>query len=209
MSHGWVLGRGCELTFVLPTRLTAGLFALVCALGLQAFNLRPRQAGLFLERTQRLFDLDHTPFSSCHLSSRLSPLASDIDPDMAGRKVETYFDDIPAGPPIERDTEWVAKRTGIKRGHVQDRVPQSRVYMVWNIPSWRTQDSKYLDLVSDVLAVGKTSRLYKRLVYDDQIATDARAYVDLREIGGLFYLDATVQPGGDTEAVEAASQAQS
>ena len=131
-------------------------------------------------------------------------LAGDIDPDTARQKVETYFADIPSGPPIERDTEWVAKRTGIKRGQVHDRVPQARVYMVWNTPSWRTQDAKYLDLISDVFAVGKTSRLYKRLVYDDQIATDARAYVNLREIGGRFYFDATVQPGGDAGAVEAA-----
>ena len=131
-------------------------------------------------------------------------LAGDIDPETARQKVETYFADIPSGPPIERDTEWVAKRTGIKRGQVHDRVPQARVYMVWNIPSWRTQDAKYLDLISDVFAVGKTSRLYKRLVYDDQIATDARAYVNLREIGGRFYFDATVQPGGDAGAVEAA-----
>ena len=130
-------------------------------------------------------------------------LAGDIDPHTARQKVQTYFGDISSGPPIERDTEWIAKRTGIKRGQVQDRVPQARVYMVWNVPSWRTQDATYLDLVSDILAVGKTSRLYKRLVYDDQIATNARAYVSLREIGSLFYLDATVQPGGDTEVVEA------
>lgn len=131
-------------------------------------------------------------------------LAGDIDPETARQKVNTYFGDIPSGPPLERDTEWIAKRTGIQRAQVHDRVPQARVYMVWNIPSWRTRDAKYLDLVSDLFAVGKTSRLFKRLVYEDQIATDARAYVNLREIGGLFYLDATVQPGGDAKAVEAA-----
>ena len=131
-------------------------------------------------------------------------LAGDIDPEMAREKVDTYFGDIPSGPPTERDTEWIAKRSGIQRGVVQDRVPQARVYMVWNIPSWRTKDATYLDLVSDVFAVGKTSRLYKRLVYDDQIATDARSYVTLREIGGLFYFDAIVQPGGDAASVEAA-----
>ena len=131
-------------------------------------------------------------------------VAGDIDPETAKRKVETYFGDIPAGPPIARDREWIAKRTGTHRGQVHDRVPQSRVYMVWNVPSWRSEDAKYLDLVSDVLSVGKTSRLYKRLVYDDQIATNARAYVGLREIGGQFSLDATVQPGQDVAAVEAA-----
>jgi len=131
-------------------------------------------------------------------------LAGDITPDVARSKVERYFGHIPAGPPIERDTEWIAKRTGTHRGQVHDRVPQSRVYMVWNIPSWKTRDAKYLDLVSDLFAAGKTSRLYKRLVYDAQIATDARSYVNLREIGGLFYFDATVAPGGDARLVESA-----
>jgi len=131
-------------------------------------------------------------------------LAGDIDPETARRKVETYFGDIPSGPPVARDTEWIAKRVGIQRGQVHDRVPQARVYMVWNTPGWRTQDARHLDLVSDVLAVGKTSRLYKRLVHDDQTATDTRAYVDLREIGGLFYLNATVQPDGDATSVEVA-----
>ena len=131
-------------------------------------------------------------------------IAGDIDAETARQKVETYFGDIPAGPPIARDSAWIAKRQGIRRGQVHDRVAQARVYMIWNIPAWRTEEAKYLDLVSDVLAVGKTSRLYKRLVYDDQIATNARAYVGLREIGGLFTLDATVQPGKDVAAVEVA-----
>ena len=131
-------------------------------------------------------------------------VAGDIDPETAKTKVETFFGDIPAGPPIARDSEWVAKRSGVQRGMVHDRVPQSRIYMVWNVPSWRSEEAKYLDLVSDVLSVGKTSRLYKRLVYEDQIATNASAYVSLREIGGQFYLDATVQPGQDVAAVEAA-----
>ena len=130
-------------------------------------------------------------------------LAGDIDPATAREKVETYFGDIPSGPPIERDTEWIAKRVGTQRGQVHDRVPQARVYMVWNVPSWQTRDATHLDLVSDVFAVGKTSRLYKRLVYDDQIATNARAYMNPREIGSLFYLDVTVQPGSDAESVEA------
>ena len=131
-------------------------------------------------------------------------VAGDIDPETTKRKVETYFGDIPAGPPIARDREWIAKRSGTHRGEVYDRVPQARIYMVWNVPSWRSEDAKYLDLVSDVLAVGKTSRLYKRLVYDDQIATSASAYVSLREIGGQFSLDATVQPGQEVAVVEAA-----
>jgi zinc protease len=86
----------------------------------------------------------------------------------------------------------------------QDRVPQARLYRVWNIPEWGSRDTDYLDLVSDVLAMGKNSRLYKRLVYEDQIATDVSAYIDPREIGGLFQIEATAKPGQDLTEIERA-----
>jgi zinc protease len=54
-------------------------------------------------------------------------------------------------------------------------VPQARIYKVWNIPEYGSADADYLDLVSDCLSQGKSSRFYKRLVYEDQIATDAGA----------------------------------
>jgi len=87
---------------------------------------------------------------------------------------------------------------------MQDRVPQARIYKQWNIPQFGSADGDYLDLVTDVLAAGKTSRLYKRLVYDEQIATDVVAYVDLREIGGQLVIRATAKPGGDLARVERA-----
>ena len=111
-------------------------------------------------------------------------LAGDITPDVARQKVEQYFGDIPATPPIAKQDVWIAKRTGTHREIMQDRVPQARIYRQWNVPQFGSADGDYLDLVTDVLAAGKTSRLYKRLVYDEQTATDVAAYVDLREIGG-------------------------
>jgi zinc protease len=131
-------------------------------------------------------------------------VAGDIDAETAKQKVEKYFGDIPAGPPVARQRSWVAKRTGTQRGIMQDRVPQARIYRVWNMPAWGTADADYLNLVSDVLSSGKTSRLYKRLVYDDQTATDVRAYVDLREIGSLFVIEATARPGVELGRVEKA-----
>jgi zinc protease len=74
--------------------------------------------------------------------------------------------------------------------------------MVWNAPQDATPDGDYLDLVSDILSTGKTSRFYKRLVYDDQIATSAFAYVDLREIAGQFVIQATAPPGQNLDQVE-------
>jgi zinc protease len=131
-------------------------------------------------------------------------LAGDIDPATARRKVEQYFGDIPPGPPIAKQDVWIAKRTGSHRQQMQDRVPQARIYKQWNIPQYSAAGADYLDLVTDVLAQGKTSRLYKRLVYDDQSATDVAAWVYLREIGSQLVIRATVKPGGDLAAVERA-----
>ena len=131
-------------------------------------------------------------------------VAGDIDTEAARQKVEKYFGDIPAGPPVARQEGWIAKRTGSQRGLMQDRVPQARIYKVWNIPGWGTADADYLNLVSNVLTSGKSSRLFKRLVYDDQIATDVSATLDLREIGGLFTIEASARPGIELARVEKA-----
>ncbi|MEJ2312706.1 MAG: pitrilysin family protein [Gemmatimonadales bacterium] len=131
-------------------------------------------------------------------------LAGDIDVETAREKTEEYFGWIPPGPPVPKYQTWVAKMVGEKRQTLQDRVPQARLYMVWNIPEWASADATYLDLVTDVLARGKTSRLYKRLVYDEQIATDVSAFVRLREIGGQLAIQATARPGLGLAEVEEA-----
>ncbi len=131
-------------------------------------------------------------------------VAGDIDAQTAKQKVERYFGDIPAGPPIEKQQVWVAKMTGTHRTVMQDRVPQARIYKVWNVPEWGSADATYLALVTDVLGSGKTSRLYKRLVYDDQIATDASAFIFQREIGSQVILSASAKPGTELSKVEAA-----
>lgn len=131
-------------------------------------------------------------------------LAGDIDAQTALAKVKRYFGDIPSGPPISKHDVWIAKRTGTHRQQVQDRVPQARIYKVWNVPQWGSAGADYLDLVSDVLASGKTSRLYKRLVYEDQTATAVRSYLDTREIASQFYIQATAKPGEDLAEVEKA-----
>jgi len=129
-------------------------------------------------------------------------MAGDIDAKTAKEKVEKYFGNIPAGPPVGHQQVWIAKMTGTHRQVVQDRVPQARIYKVWNIPEYGNADSVYLDMVSDILSTGKTSRFYKRLIYDDQIATGADAGVDLREIAGQFLIQATARPGQGLGQVE-------
>lgn len=129
-------------------------------------------------------------------------IAGDIDADKALEKVKYYFGDIPSGPPVSKYTSWVAKMEGARHQYAQDRVPQTKLQKVWNIPGWGTEEGTLLQLAANVLSSGKSSRLYKRLVYDEQIATDASAYLDSREIGSQFYIEVDVKPGVDPKKVD-------
>lgn len=129
-------------------------------------------------------------------------IAGDITPEVARAKVEKYYGEIPAGPPTAKQEVWIAKRTGTHRGWVQDRVPQARLYRIWNVPEFGSPEEAQLDLVETVLGRGKTSRLYKRLVYEDQIATSATANNGTNEIGGQFDFTLTAVPNGDLSKVE-------
>ncbi len=129
-------------------------------------------------------------------------LAGDIDAKTAREKVEKYFGSIPAGPPVTHQQVWIAKMTGTHREITQEHVPLPRIYMVWNVPQFGSADADYLDLVSACLGAGKTSRLYKRLIYDDQIASEVTVYNESREIGGQFYIQVTARPGHNLDEIE-------
>jgi zinc protease len=129
-------------------------------------------------------------------------LAGDIDAKTAKEKVEKYFGDIPPGPPVTHQQAWIAKMSGTHRSVTQDRVPLPRLSMVWNVPQFASADANYLTLVSACLGEGKTSRLYKRLVYDDQIASDVSVYLEAREIGGQFEIQASARPGHTLDEIE-------
>jgi zinc protease len=131
-------------------------------------------------------------------------IAGDITVADAKQKVEKYFGDVGPGPVIKRQQEWVPRMTGTQRAMLQDRVPQARIYKVWNIPGYKQRDYSLLDLATDVLAGGKNSRLYKRLVYTDQTATQVNAFVGPFELASQVQIIATVKPGADVAAVERA-----
>ena len=137
-------------------------------------------------------------------SNAVLVLAGDIDPQTAKAKAEKYFGGIPSGPPIARFTAWPAKREDARRQVYYDRIPQARIYKQWNVAQWGTEDSANLELLTGILAQGKSSRLYKRLVYDDQTATSVSAYYDDREVGGQFIISATVKPDIEPAVVEKA-----
>ena len=69
--------------------------------------------------------------------------------------MEKYFGDIPAGPPIAAHRAWIAKMTGAHRQVAQDRVPQARIYKVWNVPQNGSPDADYLDLLGQGALAGQ------------------------------------------------------
>ena len=131
-------------------------------------------------------------------------LAGDVDADEAFEKVNHYFGDIPPGPPLAKPQSWTVKLADDRRETLQDRVPQARLYVAWGGPNFREEDADLLQLADQVLTAGKSSRLYNRLVYTDQIATSVSASQFAGDIAGYYQIIATAQPGGDLAEVERA-----
>ena len=121
-------------------------------------------------------------------------LAGDIDPDEALALVRAYFEEIPAGPPVA-PVRASAALDGDTRLLLEDRVELPRLYLSWLTPAMFADSDAELDLAADVLANGKTSRLYRRLVFDERIATDVSAVQSSREACGFLQLAATAAPG--------------
>lgn len=130
-------------------------------------------------------------------------LAGDIDVETAKEKMNKYFGHIAPGKPLKKLESWVAKREGTKRATMEDNVPAARLYKLWNTAEMGTADSTYLSLLVDILASGKNSRLYQRLVYDEQIASMVSGFQYERTLAGQFFIIADAKPGVDMDRIEA------
>ncbi len=128
-------------------------------------------------------------------------IAGDIKSEEALEKVKKYFGNIPASPPIAKHAVWPAKMNDNHYQVAQDRVAQPRLQKTWNIPGWGSADITHLNMLIDILTNGKTSRLYNRLVYVDQLATSVSAYTADNEIGGQLNIYADAKPGVDLNKI--------
>ncbi|MEO0367257.1 MAG: pitrilysin family protein [Pseudomonadota bacterium] len=131
-------------------------------------------------------------------------VAGDVDPQETLALVEKYFGHIDAGPPLTKQSAWIAKRSGKHIQTMYDRVPQARVYKIWNVPQLGSAEADYLDLASRVLSSDKRSRLYNRLVYNERKASDISAFSFNSEIAGLFGVIATALDPADIDYIEQA-----
>jgi zinc protease len=129
-------------------------------------------------------------------------VAGDLDPGTTRRAVERWFSDVKAGAPPEPITIPGVALTGVQKKTITDHVQLPRLYLAWVTPALYAPGDAVLDVVSNVLAGGKNSRLYKRLVYDTQIAQSVEAYQSSKALSSSFVIEATPRPGHTIDEVQ-------
>lgn len=142
-----------------------------------------------LEDVKEFFRIYYAPDNSCLV------IGGDIDPAQARQWVEKYFGSFPKGTAIERPPVQTVTLNEEKRMIVEDRVQLPRLYLTWPSSPLNTREDALRDVLSDILASGKNSRLYRTLVYEKQIAQSVVAYQNGSEIAGEFGIQVTAKPG--------------
>ena len=130
-------------------------------------------------------------------------LAGDIDLATAKAKAAEYFGDIPASPTMAQPKVDVAQRSASTREVMQDKVPQARIYRLWNAAQTGTTDIDQLQLFAQVLGGSKSSRLDKRLLHEDKLVDSISAGAYASQLGSNFVITADVKQGVDPAKVEA------
>jgi zinc protease len=123
-------------------------------------------------------------------------IAGDFNPDSVKKMVSLYFGSIPRGPAVRRRTTVPA--VSIPRDTflvLEDKVQLPRVFYTWHSVKGFAPDDAALDILAQVVANDKNSRLYKKLVYEMQIAQNVRAFQDGSRLDGKFQIDVTPKPG--------------
>ncbi len=136
-----------------------------------------------------------------HPGNATLAIAGDVDAADAIARARAYFGDIPAGPPVERIAPPVPALGASVRLLLEDRVELPRVYLAWHSAALFAPGDAEADLLAEILGGGKTSRLYRKLVFDDRVATELIATQASREAGSMFQVVATAAPGRSLQQV--------
>jgi zinc protease len=141
-----------------------------------------------------------------HPANASLSLAGDLETAQAFELAEKYFGDLAPGPAVSPVVAAASLRESTSLV-MEDRIELPRLYIGWHSPAMFAAGDAELDVAADVLAHGKTSRLYKTLVYERRIATDVSAYQHSREIGGVFQIACTAAAGVSLGELDAAVRA--
>jgi zinc protease len=145
-------------------------------------------------RAMRLDDVQEFFRTYYHPANASLALAGDIETEHAFELAERYFGELPPGP-RPAPVAGAAALDHEVRLVLEDRVELPRLYLAWLSPAMFAEYDAEVDLLGDLLANGKASRLYRTLVYEKRLALDVSAYQNSRELGSLFLLVATAAPG--------------
>jgi zinc protease len=129
-------------------------------------------------------------------------IAGDIDLAATKASVERWFNEIPRGPAVPPIAPPAAMLDSVKKQTLTDRVQLPRLYLAWHTPPVFEPGDTAMDIVSSLLTGGKNARLYKRLVYDLQIAQDVNAFEQSQTLGSVFVIIATARPGQTLETIQ-------
>ena len=155
-----------------------------------------------LEDVRNFFRLYYAP------NNASLAIVGDFDPAATRKLVEKYFGSLKRGNPVPKINVQTPPITAERRAVVKDRVELPRVYMAWiTSPIFKPGDAD-LDLAAIVLGGGKSSRLYKTLVYEKQIAQDVSAQQYSLVLGSVFQIQATARPGHTADEIEKAIEAE-
>jgi zinc protease len=127
-------------------------------------------------------------------------VAGDIDPVAARRRIEYWFRDVEPGKgpdPIEVPPVGLS---GVVTEQLTDDVQLPRLFMLWHTPPTYAPGDAELDIASNVLSGGKNSRLYKRLVYDLQVAQNVSASQNSGPLGSMYLIDIVARPSAEPAA---------
>ena len=131
-------------------------------------------------------------------------IVGDFDPQQVRQLVTKYFGSLkrgPAVPPVKVETPRI---TAERRKVVPSRVELPKVYMAWITPPFFRPGDAEADITATILGGGRSSRLYKKLVYERQIAQDVSAFQYSLMLGSAFIVEATARPGHTVEELEKA-----
>jgi zinc protease len=132
-------------------------------------------------------------------------LAGDFEPRRALASIERFFGDLPSGPGVEAPAPTAPpERTRELRETMPDRVELARIYHAWPLPPYGRRAWYAADLLASVLAEGKSSPLYRDLVYERQLAQDVGVYVQPTELASMFLVVATARPDVEPDLLERA-----
>jgi zinc protease len=135
-------------------------------------------------------------------------LVGDFDPAAVRSLIDKYFGPIPRGPDVPKPEVKQPLLTSVVREKVEDKLAQlSRFEFVWNGLRQYDDEEAPGDILADVLASGRTSRLYRSMVLEKQVASNVDASDNTYWLGGWISIGATARPGHTPEELQTLIQA--